>query len=271
MAEHRQVLDGTYRLVVRQLLQLEAKPKSSAVDLLWDLRKAFENVSREKLWAFGKQFGYPIDLLRMSISSYRWSRYLLMGNIISRPIGPGRGIGAGSAFATYELTLYLWSTILLHTQHYPTVTLSIHVDDFSQSATGHDDVETAGRLVDSAKFIHGQLTELGMPLADDKAQLVASSAVLAKLVQIELGSIAGNHLDSVRRLGMDYSICLKGRSKLRVRKARFQKLKVRVKIIKRLRKTAPAPLLFFAGAQPAVLFGIEFYQPHPLHITALTT
>ena len=44
-----------------------------------------------------------------------------------------------------------------------------------------------------------------------------------------------------------------------------------MKIIKRLRKTAPAPLLFFAGVQPGVLFGIEFYQPHPKQITALTT
>jgi hypothetical protein len=215
------------------------------VDLLWDLRNAFENVSREKLWGFGKQFGYPVDLLRMSISSYRWPRYLLMGNLISRPIGPGRGIGAGSAFATYELTLYLWSTILLHTSMHPTVTLSIHVDDFGQSATGNDDAETASRLVASAKFIHEQLIELGMPLADDKAQLVATSAVLTKIVQTDLGTIAGPHLDSVRRLGMDYSICTKGRSKLRVRKDRFRKLKVRMKIIKRLRKTAPAPLLFF--------------------------
>ena len=70
---------------------------------------------------------------------------------------------------------------------------------------------------------------------------------------------------------MDYSICTKGRSILRVRKTRFQKLKQRMKIIKRLRKTAPAPLLFFAGVQPGVLFGIEFYQPHPKQITALTT
>ena len=194
-----------------------------------------------------------------------------MGNIISRPIGPGRGIGAGSAFATYELTLYLWSTVLLHTQLHPEVTLSIHVDDFSQSASGHDDFVVDNRLVESAKFIHTQLTELGMPLADDKSQLVASSTQLAKHVQSGWGPIAGDHHDSVRRLGMDYSICIKGRSILRVRKTRFQKLKQRMKIIKRLRKTAPAPLLFFAGVQPGVLFGIEFYQPHPKQVTALTT
>jgi hypothetical protein len=154
MAEHRQVLDGTYRLVVRQLLKQEANPKTSLADLLWDLRKAFENISRGKLWGFGNQYKYPVDLLRISISSYRWPRHLLMGNLISRPIGPGRGIGAGSAFATYELTLYLWSTILLHTTLHPTVTLSIHVDDFSQSASGVSDDETGSRLVASAKFIH---------------------------------------------------------------------------------------------------------------------
>jgi ribonuclease HI len=271
MAEHRQVLDGTYRLVVRQLLKLEANPKTSLVDLLWDLRKAFGNVSRSKLWAFGKQFNYPVDLLRVSISSYRWPRHLLMGNLISRPIGPGRGIGAGSAFATYELTLYLWSLVLAHTSLHPSVTLSIHVDDLSQSASGNNDAETASRLVASAKFVHAQLVDLGMPLADDKAQLVCTSGELAKFVHQGLGAIAGAHLDSVRRLGMDYSVSSRGRGKMTVRKNRFQKLKARMKIVKRLRKTAPAPLLFFAGVQPAVLFGIEFYQPHPKHITALTT
>ena len=146
-----------------------------------------------------------------------------MGNIISRPIGPGRGIGAGAAFATYELTLYLWSTVLTHTKHFPEVTLSIHVDDFSQSVVGHNDVVVAGCLVESAKYIHAQLLELGMPLADDKAQLVASSEALAKLVQYELGPIAGNHQDAVRRLGMDYAICSKGRCSLRVRKSRSNK------------------------------------------------
>ena len=44
MAQHRQVLDGTYRLVVRQHISQTQNPRAAVADLLWDLRKAYENV-----------------------------------------------------------------------------------------------------------------------------------------------------------------------------------------------------------------------------------
>ena len=105
-------------------------PKSAA-DLLWDVRKAFDNVNRETLWGQGKRHNYPMDILRLSIASYGWGRHLRMGPIASKLLLPHTGIAAGSAHATYELTLYLLDAITAHELACPNVTLSIHVDDIS--------------------------------------------------------------------------------------------------------------------------------------------
>jgi hypothetical protein len=49
MAEHRQVLDGTFRLMVRQHTMQRGNSNKAIADLIWDLRKAFENVLRATL------------------------------------------------------------------------------------------------------------------------------------------------------------------------------------------------------------------------------
>ena len=127
-------------------------PKSSA-DLLWDVRKAFDNVNRETLWGQGLRHGYPMDILRLSIASYGWGRHLRMGLIASELMYPHIGIAAGSAHATYELTLYLLDAIIAHETACPKVTLSIHVDDISQSAVADTDQEVIDLLTASAEII----------------------------------------------------------------------------------------------------------------------
>ena len=49
------------------------------------------------------KLGYPMDILRMSLRSYRWSRRFVDGVVVSRPVVAGQGIGPGSAFVVYEL------------------------------------------------------------------------------------------------------------------------------------------------------------------------
>ncbi len=35
-------------------------------EVLWDLKKAFENVDRNLLWKKAEEAGYPLDIVRLS-------------------------------------------------------------------------------------------------------------------------------------------------------------------------------------------------------------
>ena len=84
------------------------------------------------LIAEASRLGYPLDLLRLSLSSYLWPRRVVLDNgIAADPLLPGRGIVAGSAFATFELTAYLVASLRTLKGESPAATISMHVDDLS--------------------------------------------------------------------------------------------------------------------------------------------
>ena len=73
----------------------------------YDFSKCYEHVDHHKLASLAESVGYPKVLLRASINSYRWSRTLLFDqNMVGDGVWPTRGIGAGSVFATFEITIY---------------------------------------------------------------------------------------------------------------------------------------------------------------------
>jgi hypothetical protein len=258
MAAGRQVTDATYRLMVRQDTSRGKHEGTAAADLLWDIRKAFENVDREILWEKGKNNGYPLDVLRLSLASYDWERMLSMGMLVSRPIKPSRGIAAGSAFATFELTLYLLDLMRDHKKACPEVTLSVHVDDFSQSAIASTEDEVVDRLKQSTDNVLTALKALNMPLAEDKGQIVATTP-----------GLAGSITDQAKRLGVDYAISSKGKKRAKVAKHRMANARARIKILRKLRKHGEGPKIFFAGIKPGAMYGIELYEPHHKAVTEL--
>ena len=75
--------------------------------------------------------------------SFEWGLYPLMSSF---PMS----IAAGSAHATYELTLYLLNAIMAPEATCPKVVLSIHVDDISQSAVPDTGQEVVQILTASA-------------------------------------------------------------------------------------------------------------------------
>ena len=219
MAAGRHVMDATYRMLMRQDGSNATGSPSCAADLLWDVRKAFDNVNRATLWGQGNRHNYPVDILRLSIASYGWGRYLRMGPIASNILFPHTGIAAGSAHATYEFTLYLLDAITAHETICPNATLSIHVDDISQSAVGSTDQEVIDLLTASSCLIISSIeVRLGMPFAEDKGQIVATSPDLARHLRLALGPKAGLDNETVKRLGVDYALSKLGRSKMPVRK-----------------------------------------------------
>ena len=77
------------------------------VEILLDVKKAFEHVNRTKLIEAAKAIGYPMHALVMSIEAYEWPCRLVFEGLASRQVTPTRGIAAGSAFAIFELECLL--------------------------------------------------------------------------------------------------------------------------------------------------------------------
>eukprot|EP00972_Heterocapsa_arctica_P074522 10999303-Heterocapsa_arctica.AAC.1 len=74
--------------------------------------------------------------LRVSLPTYRADRALVGDHQMISPIMRARqGVAAGSAHATFEATAALWQEVRAHLLAFPSSGLSIHVDDFKESAS----------------------------------------------------------------------------------------------------------------------------------------
>ena len=74
--------------------------------------KCFEHVNARMLADAANTLGYPLDILAVSLTSYRWRRVIFFqDNISAEQVWPGSGIVAGSPHATFELTLYTITTL----------------------------------------------------------------------------------------------------------------------------------------------------------------
>ena len=105
MLPTHKALDPVWRC---QVSHLAAGEHAHTIELNWDIKKCFENVSREILCQRASATGYPPHILRLSLASYSWGRRLRgLGGIVTNDIYSNRGIVAGSAFAIFELAVYM--------------------------------------------------------------------------------------------------------------------------------------------------------------------
>ena len=80
MAAGRWTSDAMWRAMVRRDI---APTTQEAIEVNWDLQKAFDHVDRRKLWEAGRREGYPLSVLRLSLLSYGWSRRFLWNSEVS--------------------------------------------------------------------------------------------------------------------------------------------------------------------------------------------
>ena len=158
------------------------------VEMLWDISKAFDRVRRSDLLKKAVDLGFPLSILRLSILSYTWPRRLVYGSLVSREITPTRGIGPGSAFATYELaTLVVESLRLLQTKH-PQVSLGLHVDDLLPQSITQSPSDAINVTYDFALTAIDEFeTKLDLPFDQDKAQLLCTNKGVTKALSSLLG------------------------------------------------------------------------------------
>ena len=153
------------------------------VELLWDVSKAFERAQRQKLIELATDLGYPTNQLRLSLHSYTWKRSLVDGALISDPIFPTIGIGAGSAFATYELVAYVIADLRSIQTNHPQAAISLHVDDLTLQITGEGIQNTVDNTMAMADEVIDRFeNNLGLPFDPKKAQLTSTSKEVAKIV-----------------------------------------------------------------------------------------
>ena len=96
------------KAMVQVRAQISEDAHRSFAEIMWDMSKAFDRVPRRILVNTARALGYPMTVLRVSMLSYEWTRYLAVGPMISRGLRPRRGIAAGSAFATHEVLPLPW-------------------------------------------------------------------------------------------------------------------------------------------------------------------
>jgi hypothetical protein len=169
--------DVTWRQQLRQDISQENEDTLRGfAEILWDIRKAFEHVGRQKLIELGTRAGYPMHILKMSLLNYEWARTIVYeGYAASTSLNSTRGVAAGGAFAAQELMLYLYEVALTHRQICPEVSLCIHVDDISLATEGANDEDVIDKLLQAAENMSSALKLLGLPLAADKAYTMANS------------------------------------------------------------------------------------------------
>ena len=165
----KEALDSVYRACIRQAIGLSGGVFNEAADVLIDLRKCFEHLSRELLWEACDRHGYPMHVARMSIASYGWPRFLLgRYDLCGKKVRALRGIAAGSPFATTELKVYLLTLAkAIKATHGPGLTLSIYVDDFSLAVRGKDTTEVCHTAVNAYRQTVQELGKLELDIAGD--------------------------------------------------------------------------------------------------------
>ncbi len=110
----------------------------------------------------------------------------------------------------------------------------------------------------------------GLPFADDKTFVISTDMALAKAAAKNILPSA-TVADTVRRLGVDYTlsaVATKKSSALPVYRQRLMGVSAKVR---RLRTMAPkgAPRLFSAGIIPSALYGAEHSEVPPKDIAIL--
>ena len=79
-----------------------------------------------------------------------------------------------------------------------------HVDDMLLSGTGRNDAEVIEVLVEGAQTVHEEVETAGWVLELSKGFTMATSKRLLEKLVKALGSLAGQAVSSVKRLGVDH-------------------------------------------------------------------
>ena len=163
-----------------------AKSQTSVIEARMDSKKAFENVDRRQLLEIAKQNGYPLPELMTSIMAYFWPRHIVYEGVASEAITPRSGIAAGSASATFELTVLLLPALARLEIADPEACISLHVDDIGITVIDTTRLKALRRFENILNIARGEFTKLNLPLAREKGVVIATSKELADKALVDV-------------------------------------------------------------------------------------
>ncbi len=197
--------DTAWRQAVRQ--EVTVGQGGHAASLLWDLDGFFERVDRSRLMDRARATGFPLPVLRLSLSMYAAPRVLALDGQIAKELWARDGVGAGCGLATTYVKVYAVPPIdELLPKLPPTTSIDVHVDDFvlsTEAATKEQVVHDLGQAQAALKDVIDK--ELGARISMPKAAMVASSLGLAKALRESIGELAGPLRCAAPNLGIDAS------------------------------------------------------------------
>jgi len=252
----RRIGDTTWRTSCRAK---DAHKKGKFVlEVQSDLRSAFDCVELENVWQRGKDYEYPLVILRISLKSYTWARVIVMDGMASSIIWAVRGLVPGSPFATVELKLHMIDYVKDLIEQNKQVYINIMVDDFMLSVIA----DTANLCLINMHKAYAMVVEmikvdLDMQLAEDKLFICSNQCELARRANKLMGHGDNRVTASVQRLGTSISA---GKAlKTKAQSSRVKKALRRAPRISALARAAKLPghRLFFGGLQPAADYGSE--------------
>ena len=125
------------------------------------------------------ELGYPLKVLRLSIAVYQLERVIRIGGVVSHSIRAGRGITAGSGFATAEMRLIMIRAVDAAVTLFPRVNPTLFVDDLAADMTGpskHINQQLGG----FTEHIAGFVVATGQELSSTKSLCTASRRSLGE-------------------------------------------------------------------------------------------
>jgi hypothetical protein len=164
--------DTVWRGVVRAR---SAKDRGHhAAEALADITKCFEKVPYTRLIARATALGFPTQLLRLSIRSYRWERRITDG-VAYAPAAFTRlrAVIAGSSFAVAELRALVHMEVVAVCQALPRAIVTVFVDDGAAATTRKATARLLGQGYDAVKAAFQEAC--GLPLDPGKLAVAATS------------------------------------------------------------------------------------------------
>ena len=260
----RQVQDITWRSASRA--SLATAQGGHVAEMQADLRKCFEYVDRQLLWEAGQSAGYPLAILRLSIETYAFPRYVTLDQFAAscQPLVASRGIVPGGAFATSELKLLFRNGLRSITPHLGDCRLCVMVDDFIFSSISTTSSSAFIALHNAvARVISFLEHTMHMVFAPEKMIVVANSLSLAQRCLRSFGPYADHIASTINRMGVPMTA---GKPHIRLlgQTARVRRALRRVPRISRLAKASgrSGSRLFFGGANLAANYGQEIIGMH---------
>ena len=151
------------------------------VNIMMDFFKCYELLKHSELWDAGFRYKYPVTLLRITILTYRSTRYITYNGLVADPIIPRQGIIAGVLSATSELKLYLLDNIYLHMHRWPELRLDLYVDDIVLECVDDCKSSAVENIIAATRdFVDNVQADTGMVIEKAKSAVlsnVASAAV----------------------------------------------------------------------------------------------